>query len=103
MSDKYNAADLVQILKACKKAGVSEIEVEGVKVKFGPSEITHSGPQAKLSDAEMTEAIKVGNLRENVEDAETELAQMAITDPARYEQLVIEGELQDNGRKQADH
>lgn len=93
----YSADELVRILRACKSAGVSELKIGDISVKFDGGE-THQRTRAKIefkppTEIELKAAASDNLIRENVEDAEERLDLLQIENPALYERLMIEGEL----------
>ena len=97
----FDAKDLVRVLKACRQAGVTELKIGDIAVKFGASEIPQTEKvrieHQPLTESELETAVKKANISDNVADAEDRLDFMQIDNPSLYEQLVIERELEDHG------
>ena len=104
----FDANELIRVLKACRQVGVSELKIGDVEVKFGPGETAQAQKveveSQTLTDTELEQAVNKANLSANIADAESRLNLMQIDNPALYEQLVLEQELEDNGTTQiTDH
>lgn len=95
----YDAKDLIRVLTACRKTGVTELKIGDIQVKFGAGEADRIEKEKTevftLTDGEFQEAEKEVNINENVVEAEDRLELLQIDDPALYERLVIERELED--------
>ena len=98
----FDAKDLIRILKACREAQVTELKIGDIEVKFGPGEAAQTTPKGfeypQVTELELNEATKQVNVSENLTEAEDRLDLMQIEDPALYERLIIERELEDRGR-----
>jgi hypothetical protein len=97
----FPSGELCDIIETCGEAGVRELQLPGLIVKFGPQAPTRpvpSGPHpttlplAEPEDGGLTEeAIK--QAQEELE--KTSLEQLLIENPAEYERVVSEGILKD--------
>jgi len=99
----FSAKELIRVLKACRENGVAELKVGEIVVKFGhetPDQITattgHENPVG--FDDELKKAAERANVDENLSEAEGSLELMQISDPATYERLIIERELEEIGK-----
>lgn len=93
------AKDLAIVLRACKATGVTELKIGDIEIKFGVSEtrqtLERKGETYIVPSAEqLREAEELVNVQENVDSADDQLAFMHIDDPAQFEQLLIEKELE---------
>lgn len=94
---------LGDLLKACKSAGVVELKISdtGVEVKFGSDQRTKKTPASEIaipSDQEMNLAVKEALDSKTQFDADEELAHMQVDNPALYEELIVQRELQEIGK-----
>jgi hypothetical protein len=93
-------SEIKKLIDFCAKQGVSEISIGDFKVVFGgqtkASSLTLSSFQTK-DDEVQTQQVEKEALEESSKELDQEdLAHMAVADPQRYEQLLIEGELEDD-------
>lgn len=98
-----SAKDLIRVLKACKDAQVSELKIGEVEVKFGPGEAAKQQAVKRIetpavTEGELKESQNLANVGDNLRDAEERMALLQIGDPAQYEQLLLEGELEDSAQ-----
>jgi hypothetical protein len=98
----FDAGDLIRVLKACQKAGVVELKIGDIEVKFLAGE-TPKISKAKrdgvvVSESELEEIAENVKIGENLAEAEERLDLLQIDDPSLYERLVIERELEDRGQ-----
>lgn len=90
--------DLKEIIEICARTGVVELNVGDTSIKFGQGETAK--PQENLSEiiAPAADELRVESekalIKENVESAEDRLSRLQIEDPAEYERLLIEEELE---------
>lgn len=110
-----SAEEICLILKACGESQVAMLKYGDLCVRFGKHTETRSGVQAlgdpdtvppttsatAIAATQDTEAEK-SLLQGEVAFREDEVAMMLIEDPARAEQLIMEGELADAGVKPDD-
>lgn len=98
----FSAKDLIRVLKACRESRVAELKIGDISVKFGNDDTTEpvnlGTLPPKLSDDEFHKAALNNNVRENLTAAEDRLALLQIDNPAEYERLVLERELEDSGK-----
>lgn len=104
-----NSADVCAIIKACGEAGVTKLKFDGLDLSLGkpPSE---PRPQDQSTDptgpastpipvATLTESEHTKLSKEALEEAElimreSQIEELKITDPAKYEELMVNGELE---------
>lgn len=93
---EINAKDLTKIIKACKESGVTRLKIGAVEMEFAPREpVKLTGDAVLVPTAEqLTEAEDRALLVRDVEDREDHLAHMAVEDPARLEELLVQRELE---------
>lgn len=96
---KFN--ELKKLIELCGEKGVSEISFGDLKVVFGSQtkgkSLTPTVIQTKDTEVQ-TQQIETEALTEiSKEMDERDLSLMSIEDPTRYEQMLIEGELEDDG------
>lgn len=102
-----SSQDIEVILGACAKHGVSELQFRGMTVKFGMTPDSPSGARGANSPVEaMTDKDHARNTKDALEKDELEfreeqLAELQITDPSRYEELVRDGELDEDDTEPA--
>lgn len=93
--------DIVRLLEACKKSGVSELVLGGLQVVFkGQTKDSLEMPTAsQTKEAEVQSQIVEKEALTQASEAldERDLAVMQIEDPVRYEQLMIERQIEDDG------
>lgn len=99
----FSAEELIKVLKACKSARVTELKVGDIEVKLHGIENPGSGKMTDSSvtiptDSELEDAHSEAELHKDASDADEQLAFMQIEEPAEYERLLVERELED-GRK----
>lgn len=103
MKDKdFSVKELIKLVRACRASGVSELNFGDIHLVLHEKTRTHSTSpviQTKEADqAKVEEISETDRLKSEVEMREEQLAYMQIENPARYEQLLIERDLED-GRK----
>ena len=91
---------IIDILKACKKAGVSEMKFGELSLSFGES---HSKRHKKSPDTEISDESRKAMVAQSLEleeinSREDELAEMLLTDPVKYEALLMDGGLENAGQ-----
>lgn len=97
------AKDLAKIIKACVRANVSELKIGDIQIKFGSSEVAKPQEQKSEiqvpSESELESESEKANLMENIESSDEQLANIHLENPALFEQLMIEKELEGDGGK----
>lgn len=97
-----SADELVRVIKACHKARVTELKIGEIEVKFGngetPEPKTTAVASPVVTEAELKEAQHEVLVKENLDHAEARLDLMQLEDPAQYERLILERELEDSGK-----
>lgn len=98
----FSADELVRVIRACHKAGVTELKIGEILVKFGngdtPERKTAGAAIPTVTEAELKEVQQHLLVEENLEHAEEQLSLMQLEDPAQYERLILERELEDSGK-----
>lgn len=92
------ATELCDILRECKKSGVSWFKWGDLEVRFGTT--SQSGRQIKISEKAISESEKIeiqAIEQQEILTKEDQLDHMLIEDPYQYEKLLLAGELE-NGR-----
>ncbi len=117
VSSKFTVTDLCAILEACGKSHVAELKWGDLFVKFGPqspvsqvvehrtpvvlpleSEDLTPEPRPAKEIAETQTTIARESLElDEIHLKEDQLALLAIEDPQAYEQMVADGELDEDG------
>lgn len=97
-TSQLSAKDVCSILSTAKKFGVQSLEFSSLKVVFHPTtvekKITVESPQEKQILAEVDREVHEANLaNETSRLRQEEIANLLVTDPAKYEELLIQGEL----------
>lgn len=92
--------DLIKLIKACKASGVSNLKIGDLELQFvaGEAEQTpiKTRETVKVPSAEELKDIEADSQEQmNLEDAEDELAFMAVDDPAQFEELLVQREFKD--------
>lgn len=92
---EFKANDIIKIISACRKFEVSELELEGLKLKFGESKprITIKDlPSLPELSPEVAKRERKKELEQMEDDAQVEaLEQLKLEDPLAYEQKMVEG------------
>lgn len=95
------AKDLAKLIHACRRAGVSELKVGDVSIKFGSGDSAILKEQKNEILVPSSDELRLESekalITENVENAEEQLSNMQLEDPARFEQLLVERELEQSG------
>lgn len=91
----YSASDVVKILKAAKSADVHELTLGGLSVKFSAVAYNNEVTPKSIPNADEIQMITEKNMvaMSEKELKDEMLTQMAISDPAAYEDLISEGDL----------
>lgn len=91
LSSNITSDDLVKVIEACHRAGVSQIIMGGVSISFVPN-ITEN-----LTDTSTTLSISTRSVPSSAEqdsDAspsrEEEMDHFLLSDPVKYEEMVLE-------------
>lgn len=92
------AKDLAEIIKACKRADVAELKIGDVSIKFKTGEAVKT-PESKPENLapiakEIERETEKSLLQENFDSAQEHLANLQLENPALYEELLIERELE---------
>lgn len=105
---QLSAKDVCRIVQTAKEMGVVSLEFLSLRVRFGSPKdkqiLGHQSPTADkpIPDASNLAALQESNLLdESLRIREEELASLAVTDPDKYEDLIIEGDLE-NGAEETD-
>ncbi len=98
--------DLKAIIRECAKRGVAELKIGDFHIKFGSVEDIQA-PKAKSeikapSKAVLKAAENQALVAENAEHNENMLANLQLEDPVAFEKMLIEGELEEDGKKTYD-
>jgi hypothetical protein len=93
--------EIKKLIELCRGAGVSEIALGDMRIVFGgqtkDAPQTASSFQTKETEVQ-TQQIEMEALRDSSKELdERDLSIMQVEDPSRYEQMLIEGELEDDG------
>lgn len=95
---EIKAADLIKIIDACGKNGVSNFKCGEIEIGFNGFVI-----QTQKDYPEMVESVKEHvvadpnfELQEKVESESLNAELLMITDPAEYEKLFLEGKLEES-------
>ena len=102
--------DICEILEACGKFGVRELSYESLQVKFGPAPREASDQNQNTNSSSVTEITENKHKEQTeraVEEAEVltreeQLAYAMVENPALYEQLLRDGELEDDDNDKLD-
>lgn len=96
-----SSADVCAILTSCREAGVSELEFGALRVTFGrPPRHETQEPLQSLATEEEISANQVKMARESLEldelaVREQQIEELLLTDPAKAEQMIIDGQLEE--------
>lgn len=101
-----DANELIKLIRAAKKAGVSEMKYGELEIKFGPGEAAQSLVPAgetvePPTDKELEQVDEASRKEEMLDQADEELAHMQVENPALFEEMLIQRELElsgDDGR-----
>lgn len=93
---------LIQLIRALKKSGVRQFKNGDLEIEFGAAdtyqtEKVESDPPTIPSDAEIESARESAAIEDNAREASDELANMVVENPALYEQLLVNQELESSG------
>lgn len=104
-----SSVEVISILEASAKSGVSVLKFGDLYVKFGkqtePDSSTLVEPQASaqsypvvgaMTALDRLKAAKAALLRDEMEIREQQLEELKITDPLEYERQINDGELEDD-------
>ena len=98
-----NLKELSKLLKSCKANGVVELKIGDVEIKFVTADASQIQEQRieipVPTQLQLDEAQEIAAVQKNFRDAQDELAHMAVDNPAQFEQLLIEQELESGGRE----
>lgn len=98
----FSQIELVKLIKACRASGVSELSLGDLSISFGDQ----TKVDLKAPTVTQTKGTEIKAEEISAEDLETQsrqtkeeqLAFMQIENPSAFEQLMIEGELEDAGQ-----
>jgi hypothetical protein len=101
VNNELKFGELKKLIELCGEMGVSEINFGNLRVVFGgqTKEKPLTPPTIQTKEVEVqTQQIETEALTEiSREVDERDLSLMSIEDPVRFEQMLIEGELEDDG------
>ena len=93
--------ELKKLIELCRDTGVSEFSFGDIRVVFGGQTkavpLTPTDFQTKESEVSAQQIEKEAFTESSAELDERDLSLMQVENPAMYEQLLIEGELEDDG------
>lgn len=103
--------DILQIIKACRANGVTQFVHDKLVISFSqteeqktsakiPTEIPKPVTVPPIVQERQDQLGLEADRRENLEDAEDEMAELLITEPLRYEEMLAKEELVDEPRLQ---
>lgn len=100
-----DAKDLIKLINACKRARVAELKVGEVHVKFVAGDAEQTTEKSVESNFSISaQEVKVQEettlVQQNVEAIEDRLAHMAVENPVEFEDLLIQGVLENSGTAQ---
>lgn len=99
MSESANFRDIIKLIKALRENGVQKFEGFGFQIVLGSetnaSPITPTVRPTKASAKKAEQIAQDSLIEENIEFSEEQLSLALIEDPARFEQLLREEELED--------
>lgn len=99
--ENFTVEEIRAIIKECRESGVASLKAGNLDVSFLPPEpkipeaVTLSPEQQKQADADQREVFLANEVRLREET----LANLRLTDPEAYEDLVTRGELVNAGEK----
>lgn len=97
MTETISAKDLTKLIKACKLNGVSEFKCGPIEIKFGTgeaAELVSTGETVRTPTKKELEQIQeLSLLQRNADEAEDEMAFMAIENPGLFEELLVQNDL----------
>lgn len=91
--------DLLRLIEKCRANGVKLIKYKGIEVVFGgetiplPQTLTTRQTKAVVANTKQIEDEAIQDASRELDDEE--MATLSVEDPARYEQLLAERELED--------
>lgn len=95
--------DILKIIKACRTCGVDEFSFGELKFSFSSKKVLAISTELpkpievpKIVEERQMELGLEMNKRDELEDAEEEMAELLINNPEKYEELMAKGELVDN-------
>lgn len=98
---KYKFAELKKLIELCDKRNVSLFHVGDLKIVFGrqtkESPLTPPAFQTKESEVQAEQIESQAIVQASKELDDSDLSIMQIENPSRYEQMLLEGELEDDG------
>lgn len=98
-----DVSSVCRIIETCSKAGVTKLSFEGLTVELGgkeipaPAEVIQDIPEARTQ----VEAEEIA--RSEVLVKEDQVANLILEDPARYEELMAQGELTDERAEETEN
>lgn len=103
-----SVAQVKAILKACSESGVTSLKWGDLQVEFGPK----SPAQEQVSDLPLPVAAEIAAfqekeaekalLRDEIAHREQQIAMAVLEDPTLGEEMLIQGELDDDGSAEED-
>lgn len=101
MNIKLKFAEIKKLIELCGDKGVAELQLGELKIVFGrqtkESPLTPPILQTKEIEVQTQQVEKEAFDQVSKELDENDLALMQIENPVRYEQMLIEGEIEDDG------
>jgi len=95
---------IIKLVRILRENGVRSFEGSGIKVVIGeeiiPTPLTPSASQTKTAENKAIELENVAVLQENADVVDDQIEMLLIEDPAEFEGLVIERELEDAGTEE---
>jgi hypothetical protein len=97
MNESIPASEVCEIIKCASECGVSQVKLGSLEISFfdRTKKETIIYPDLPLGDlASQEKDTKRTLLEESARIREEELATLSLTDPQRYEELLLQGELE---------
>lgn len=98
--------ELIKLINACKRSGVTELNVGDVAIKLEKKGDSISSAN-KVSEIPIPSADELKTQKEdalfqaNIEASDEDLSTLHVEDPSRFEELLLSKELEDSGPKKA--
>lgn len=96
----YSVEELAKLIEIAQKSGVEELTIEGFSVKLGKNQslkndVPKATPEILKAQAKIQEESQVESQLLRKEEFMNELL---LLDPVKYEELLLNGELDDDGK-----
>lgn len=100
MDHNLTSKDICNIIKQCSYSGVTHFNFGDLQISFKQSQLKAEEnsitPGTEILGDELSQAEETATIQNEVQTREEQLEEMLLTDPLQFEELIRNGELEDD-------